>query len=257
MLGFAAPLLGPGQLGAAGMGMGMSMQQSMPVLMQHTMAPPPPAQPMSLFGGMYLSAPPRQMVMAPPPPPPALGVAPGAFGSAPVGPPLGDALPVESGGPGWRGRIAKSGAPVCSVACVRGCPGALPAELNCTARTDLNNLALHLQQVPYRLLQLAPAASADVAALQEFVTYLRDRERAGVAKAGDTTLFLVPPSEWAGRVLGCQPTANLLAVVVSTAVVPQAMPANNLNAQPQLMQPPMPSALDIARLVSMATSLAP
>ena len=144
--------------------------------------------------------------------------------------------PVESGGPGWRGSIAKSGVPVCNIACVRGTPGALPPMLNCMARTDLNNLAAHLSQVPFHVIQLAPATTADVAPLQEFVNYLLERLRAGVAKAGDTTLFIVPPSEWAGRVLHVEPTANLLGVVVSTAVVPAAQPA------PAAAPPPQPTS---------------
>ena len=105
--------------------------------------------------------------------------------------------------------------------------------LNCMARTDLNNLAAHLSQVPFHVIQLAPATTADVAPLQEFVNYLLERLRAGVAKAGDTTLFIVPPSEWAGRVLHVEPTANLLGVVVSTAVVPAAQPAPAAAPLPQ------------------------
>ena len=108
--------------------------------------------------------------------------------------------------------------------------------LNCMARTDLNNLAAHLSQVPFHVIQLAPATAADVAPLQEFVNYLLERLRAGVAKAGDTTLFIVPPSEWAGRVLHVEPTANLLGVVVSTAVVPAAQPA------PAAAPPPQPAS---------------
>lgn len=127
-------------------------------------------------------------------------------------------------GPPWHGRILKSGASVCSVACVRGSPGpSLLPDLNCSARTDLSNLASHLRAVPFTVIELAPLSSADVQPLSEFVGYLRERERAGVAKAGETTLFLVPPSEWAGAVLGVAPTANLLGVIThSTLTVPAA-----------------------------------
>jgi hypothetical protein len=146
--------------------------------------------------------------------------------------------------------------------------------------------------VPFHVIQLAPATTADVAPLQEFVSYLLERLRAGVAKAGDTTLFIVPPSEWAGRVLHVEPTANLLGVVVSTAVVPAAQPAAAA-AQPQpagsrfgqglftagapppppqqQQQPPgayggyaapqappaVPNAEELARLVSMVSGVPP
>ncbi len=223
---------------------GMPQQQQM----QPPMPPPMPPMPSSmaqqmppqmmggqggLMGapGMMPSAPggyaPFDAAPPPPPPPPPVGGAPPVDprrgGAAPA--PAAVVPPVEAGGPGWRGSIAKSGVPVCNIACVRGTPGALPPMLNCMARTDLNNLAAHLSQVPFHVIQLAPATSADVAPLQEFVSYLLERLRAGVAKAGDTTLFIVPPSEWAGRVLHVEPTANLLGVVVSTAVVPAAQPA--------------------------------
>jgi hypothetical protein len=210
MMGMAG-MLQPGGSGGGGLGMGGAPgygQYDAPPAAPPVAQPAAPADPRMRSGGG-----------AAPPPPAAYAPAPQQSGGG------GGALPVEAGGPGWRGSIAKSGGAVCSVACVRGAPGALPAELNCTARTDLNNLALHLAAVPFRVIQLAPATAADVAPLQEFVTYLLERQRAGVAKAGDATVFLVPPSEWAGRVLHCEPTANLLGVVVSTALVPAAQPA--------------------------------
>jgi hypothetical protein len=188
-----------------------------------------------------------------------------AMGAGPSGVPSDDTfsaepLPVELGGPGWRGRVSKSGAAVCSLACVRGVPGPLPADLNCAARTDLQSLAAHLASVTWRMIQLAPASTADVAPLQGFITYLRDRERAGVVNAGNTTLFLVPPSEWAGSVLRCEPTANLIAVILSSAAVPLAEPHQTARYQ----KPPaamdagaalssgLPSAAELARLVAMA-----
>jgi len=304
--GMFAPPGGP-------MGMGMAPQQG-----GMMGGPPPPGYP---GGSLVMQPPPQQQMQAPMPPPlppqmmsglpggmmdprsmqaPPLHQAPGfgRFDAAPPpvgGPPPADprrsapapapaaaAPPVEAGGPGWRGSIAKSGVPVCNIACVRGTPGALPPMLNCMARTDLNNLAAHLSQVPFHVVQLAPATAADVAPLQEFVTYLLERQRAGVAKAGDTTLFIVPPSEWAGRVLRVEPTANLLGVVVSTAVVPAAQPAPAPVAggmfgkglfpsaaappPPQQQGPPgayggyaapqaPPSGEDLARLVSLVSGM--
>ena len=151
---------------------------------------------------------------------------------------------VNVSGPPWRGRILKSGASVCSVACVRGSPGpSLLPDLNCSARTDLSNLATHLRAVPFTVIELAPLSSADVQPLSEFVAYLRERERAGVAKVGETTLFLVPPSEWAGTVLHVAPTANLLGVIThSTLTVPAAA------------APGLPD--ELARIVALATGRA-
>ena len=195
----------------------------------------------------------HDMALAPPPPPqqqqqqqqvPAISAAPPGVPSGTEPP------PVELGGPGWRGRVSKSGAPVCSLACVRGVPGPLPADLNCAARTDLQSLAAHLASVPWRMIQLAPASTADGAPLQGFITYLRDRERAGVVNAGSTTLFLVPPSEWAGTVLRCAPTANLIAVILASAAVPmQASAAADAGAA---LPAGLPSAAELARLVAMA-----
>jgi len=98
-----------------------------------------------------------------------------------------------------------------------------------------------LQAVPHRVIQLAPASATDVAPLHGFITYLRDRERAGVVNVGDTTLFLVPPSEWAGRVLGCEPTANLIVVLLAAAEV-----------TPVLQPAALPIATDLARIVALA-----
>ena len=250
------------------------MPPQMPPQMQGGMMPPPMQQPPAGFG-QFDAAPPPAAAAAPPDP-------------RRSAPPPAAVPPVEAGGPGWRGSIAKSGVPVCNIACVRGTPGALPPMLNCMARTDLNNLAAHLSQVPFHVIQLAPATATDVAPLQEFVNYLLERLRAGVAKAGDTTLFIVPPSEWAGRVLHVEPTANLLGVVVSTAVVPAAQPAPAAaqtsafgkglfsgQQPPQPQQPPQqqpggyggyaapaaqaapPSAEDLARIISMVSGQPP
>jgi len=208
----------------------------------HFMAPAAPAPPW---------ADPPLPAYAPPPaaaappwaeaaPPPAYAPPPAAAAAAAPPPP----------GPSWRGRILKSGAPVCAVACVRGAPGApLPADLNCSARTGLELLAAHLKSVPFSVIELAPAAGEDVAPLGVFLAYLRERERAGVAKSGDTTIFLVPPSAWAGQLLRCEPTANLLGVV-TTGSRPVAA------AQPP---PPPPLALPpgLAALIGMTSVGAP
>ena len=199
-----------------------------PVFHQH-MQPVPSAMPLQQQLPVQMGQPPLVSSFG--------GALPGGSQMQPHASPL----PVELGGPGWKGRIAKSGAPVCSLACVRGVPGQLPVELNCAARTELQSLAAHLQAVPHRVIQLAPASATDVAPLHGFITYLRDRERAGVVNVGDTTLFLVPPSEWAGRVLGCEPTANLIVVLLAAAEV-----------TPVLQPAALPTATDLARIVALA-----
>ena len=306
-----------------GYGNALGMQQQM----QLPMPPMPPPLPLHMMGGQMQQAPvgytlrlsPPRMGDGGPPQGAMLGGPPSAYGAAPpmqhaappmqqpsavyppnasplrlsdprrpgqpLPPPLGH--PLDGRLPGWRGSIAKSGVPVCNVACVLGSAGDVPPLLNCTARTDLHNLAAHLRQVPFNVFQLAPTTKADVGPMQEFISYLMERMRAGVVQAGDQTLFLVPPSEWAGKVLGVRdPTSNLLAVSVSASLVPAAQPAapqpprafgQGLFSQSPPHQPPqqqpspgpygayaapqaapaVPSADELARLVSMVSGVPP
>ncbi|KAJ9176724.1 hypothetical protein P3X46_012006 [Hevea brasiliensis] len=106
----------------------------------------------------------------------------------------------------WEGTIAKGGTPVCHA---RGFPVGksldimLPEFLDCTARTGLDMLAKHYYQAASAwVVFFAPASDADIGYYNEFMHYLEEKQRAAVAKLDDkTTLFLVPPSDFAEKVL--------------------------------------------------------
>ncbi|MCO5591117.1 hypothetical protein L7F22_045094 [Adiantum nelumboides] len=109
-------------------------------------------------------------------------------------------------GAAWRGSIAKAGIFICrarSFPVGKGIDASLPGVVNCVARTSLDMLAQHFHQaVDYGIIYFAPDGDSENASFQEFVSYLGDKHRAGVANTSDgTTLFLVPPSDFAANVL--------------------------------------------------------
>ncbi|GLI70445.1 hypothetical protein VaNZ11_015358 [Volvox africanus] len=143
----------------------------------------------------------------------------------------------------WQGGLAKSGSLVCTLQCITGganAAGATPGErepvtwpatLDVKLRVDLSYVihSLYSHTTPHAraMRRLVTAGGADQRTkLSDFMTYLLDKNRAGVIKleaaAGlpPRTLYLVPPSEQVCAALGAEWTAGepfLLALVVPTA----------------------------------------
>ncbi|KAH7444270.1 hypothetical protein KP509_02G071600 [Ceratopteris richardii] len=108
----------------------------------------------------------------------------------------------------WRGSLAKAGNFLCRVQSFplgKGIDEPLPAVVNCVARTSLDKLAHHFfQAIEYRVIYFV-ADDGEKAAFQEFLSYLIDKHRVGVAKISErTTLFLVPPSDFTANALKVQ-----------------------------------------------------
>ncbi|TVU09055.1 hypothetical protein EJB05_42495, partial [Eragrostis curvula] len=106
----------------------------------------------------------------------------------------------------WNGTIAKGGTPICRARCFpvgKVLNFTLPEFLNCTARTSLDMLAKHYYQAAASwVVFFVPENDADMAAYNEFMNYLADKQRAAVCKLGErSTLFLVPPSDFSEQVL--------------------------------------------------------
>lgn len=106
----------------------------------------------------------------------------------------------------WQGAIAKAGTFVCrarSFPVGKGIGTCPPDVVNCVARTALDTLAEHFHKaVDFGAIVFVPDGDSESACYQDFVHYLGDKQRAGVAKLSDgTTLFLVPPSQFSERVL--------------------------------------------------------
>ena len=101
-----------------------------------------------------------------------------------------------------------------------------PEMIDCTARTDLDTLAKHLGTAPgFGVVAIVPAVDSDIPAYEEFVQYLGEKKRAGVAKMADgSTLFLVPPSDFSQIVLKIPRKDSLFGVAVSSRQGPAAVP---------------------------------
>lgn len=146
----------------------------------------------------------------------------------------------------WHGTIAKGGTPVCRARCLpvgKGIDATVPDVVNCTARTDLDMLAKHVYQAGgFGVVFFVPEGDPDVPPYQDFMHYLGEKHRAGVAKLADgTTLFLVPPSEFSEKVLKV-PGDNCLFGVVLKFQQPGPSPVINYNPsaqQPQQQVPPL------------------
>ncbi|KAJ7561886.1 hypothetical protein O6H91_03G045700 [Diphasiastrum complanatum] len=119
----------------------------------------------------------------------------------------------------WQGLVAKGGTPVCHARCFpvgKGIDIDLPDVINCTARTDLDMLAKHVYQAgDYGVVFFVPDGDVDVTPYQDFMRYLGEKHRAGVAKLSNgSTLFLVPPSEFSEGVLKVPGNNCLFGVVL-------------------------------------------
>ncbi|XP_057465615.1 LOW QUALITY PROTEIN: flowering time control protein FPA-like [Actinidia eriantha] len=119
----------------------------------------------------------------------------------------------------WEGTIAKGGTPICSARCFpvgKVLDMALPEFLDCTARTGLDMLAKHYYQAASSwVVFFVPESDADIGFYNEFMHYLGEKQRAAVAKLDEnTTLFLVPPSEFSEKVLKVPGKLSISGVVL-------------------------------------------
>ncbi|XP_014493911.1 flowering time control protein FPA [Vigna radiata var. radiata] len=136
----------------------------------------------------------------------------------------------------WRGIIAKGGTPVCRARCVpigKGIGTELPDVIDCSARTGLDILTKHYADaIGFDIVFFLPDSEDDFASYTEFLRYLSAKNRAGVAKFVDnTTLFLVPPSDFLTRVLKVSGPERLYGVFLKFPQVPSSAPmqqASNL-----------------------------
>ncbi|KAE9620437.1 hypothetical protein Lal_00019198 [Lupinus albus] len=129
----------------------------------------------------------------------------------------------------WRGIIAKGGTPVCHARCVpigKGIGTELPDVVDCSARTGLDILTKHYADaIGFDIVFFLPDSEDDFASYTEFLRYLSAKDRAGVAKFADnTTLFLVPPSDFLTKVLKVPGPERLYGVVLKFPQVPISAP---------------------------------
>ncbi|KAK7341567.1 hypothetical protein VNO80_24501 [Phaseolus coccineus] len=129
----------------------------------------------------------------------------------------------------WRGIIAKGGTPVCRARCIpigKGIGSELPDVIDCSARTGLDILTKHYADaIGFDIVFFLPDSEDDFASYTEFLRYLSAKNRAGVAKFVDnTTLFLVPPSDFLTRVLKVSGPERLYGVVLKFPQLPSNAP---------------------------------
>lgn len=149
----------------------------------------------------------------------------------------------------WRGLIAKGGTPVCRARCVpvgKGIGTELPEVVDCSARTGLDTLAAHYADaIDFEIVFFLPDSENDFGSYTEFLRYLGAKNRAGVAKFDNTTLFLVPPSDFLTDVLKVTGPERLYGVVLKFAPVPSGVPMHQSSHLPvpsnQYMQQMPPS----------------
>lgn len=119
----------------------------------------------------------------------------------------------------WDGTIAKGGTPICRARCFpvgKVLNFMLPEFLDCTARTSLEMLSKHYYQAASSwVVFFVPENDADMAAYNEFMNYLGDKQRAAVCKLGErSSLFLVPPSDFSEQVLRVPGKVSISGVIL-------------------------------------------
>lgn len=119
----------------------------------------------------------------------------------------------------WDGTIAKGGTPICRARCFpvgKVLNFMLPEFLDCTARTNLEMLAKHYYQAASSwVVFFVPENDANMAAYNDFMNYLGDKQRAAVCKLGErSTLFLVPPSDFSEKVLRVPGKVSISGVIL-------------------------------------------
>lgn len=146
-----------------------------------------------------------------------------------------------------------------------------PEVINCTARTDLDVLGKHIVSAPgFGIIALVPVDDPDIPPYEDFVAYLGDKRRAGVAKCADgSTLFLVPPSDFSQDVLRIPQRDALFGVVLLSQPrqssdikppLPAPAPVSKLQLEtaPQpvaVAPPPLPLGLSPEVLASLSSFL--
>uniref|UniRef100_J3MWA4 RRM domain-containing protein n=2 Tax=Oryza brachyantha TaxID=4533 RepID=J3MWA4_ORYBR len=145
----------------------------------------------------------------------------------------------------WDGTIAKGGTPICRARCFpvgKVLNFMLPEILDCTARTSLEMLAKHYYQAASSwVVFFVPENDADMAAYNEFMNYLGDKQRAAVCKLGErSSLFLVPPSDFSEQVLRVPGKVSISGVILkfeqsdTEAISPNRKPEAFEKAPPYL-----------------------
>ncbi|XP_062193243.1 uncharacterized protein LOC133896660 [Phragmites australis] len=119
----------------------------------------------------------------------------------------------------WNGTIAKGGTLICQARCFpvgKVLNFMLPEFLNCTARTSLEMLAKHYYQAAGSwVVFFVPENDVHMAAYNDFMNYLGDKQRAAVCKLGErSTLFLVPPSDFSEQVLRVPGKVSISGVIL-------------------------------------------
>lgn len=106
-----------------------------------------------------------------------------------------------------------------------------PEFLDCTARTSLDMLSKHYYQaLTSWVVFFVPDNDSEIGFYNEFMHYLEEKQRAAVAKLDEqTTMFLVPPSEFSEKVLKVPGRLSIAGV---------ALRLENPNPRPSLDQYP-------------------
>ncbi|KAK1362371.1 flowering time control protein FPA [Heracleum sosnowskyi] len=134
----------------------------------------------------------------------------------------------------WEGTIAKGGTPVCRARCFpvgKVLDMILPDFLDCTARTGLDMLAKHYyQSTTAWVVFFVPETDVDISFYNEFMNYLGEKQRAAVAKIDDnTTLFLVPPSEFSEKVLKVPGKLSISGVILRLETPGPSIESHNMH----------------------------
>uniref|UniRef100_A0ACD5XQP8 Uncharacterized protein n=3 Tax=Avena sativa TaxID=4498 RepID=A0ACD5XQP8_AVESA len=139
----------------------------------------------------------------------------------------------------WNGTIAKGGTAICRARCFpvgKVLNFMLPDFLDCTARTTLEMLSKHYYEAASSwVVFFVPENDADMAAYNDFMNYLGDKQRAAVCKLGErSTLFLVPPSDFSEQVLRVPGKVSISGVILKFQ---QANPdLTSTNRKPQALE---------------------